>query len=282
MPIPSGGSDLADEQAHALDDVVLRYFTAQPTVIRPFGASLLAWAVDGGPPGFNVKLNSGYVPPTGEQIVQPAGTTVYRLYAHFGLATKLLATLQVRVDDTGCEPTPVFNLKHQVAAPVRTGIESHADLYFDGSDGVTVTIAPGRISFHIHVRKRLSDFPDPTVDIDASFGLTVRDGHLESVDEDVKASVSESWYVWLIPLVPFPLALALAMAQGDAEKGGRDAIRGVVQFLSFFALTPPGPHMRLTGVAIEVGDGSGVLQFTWCSDKLLRDFVAISDIRGLE
>jgi hypothetical protein len=147
--------------------------------------------------------------------------------------------VQVRVDDTGCETTPILNVRHQVTAPINTEIQRDEDLYFEGPDGITVTVTPGRISFHIHVRERFPNFPDPTVDIDASFGMTVRDGHLEPVNEDVKASVTEPWYVWLIPGVAFPLALALAMGQSDAEKSGRDAIQGVVQFLSFFA-TPPG------------------------------------------
>jgi hypothetical protein len=69
-PGNDGGVDI-------LGDVVLKNFTAHPTAIQPFGASVLSWSVSG-PAGFHVKLNNLTVAKSGQQVVQPTSTSSYR------------------------------------------------------------------------------------------------------------------------------------------------------------------------------------------------------------
>ncbi|HEX8903527.1 MAG TPA: hypothetical protein VF771_01655 [Longimicrobiaceae bacterium] len=67
MAIPADLAGTGDDTgAEVLDDVVLESFTASPDHIGPFGASHLAWSVEG-PPGFRVELNGLGVQKIGER-----------------------------------------------------------------------------------------------------------------------------------------------------------------------------------------------------------------------
>src|SRR5437762_833836 len=152
----------------------------RPSAIGPFGASVLGWRVTGPTSGFHVELNGQGVTKSGEQVVQPASTTTYRLTANAGQFSKALGTRQVAVDIFACQLNSILNPRHAIQAPLSVGIANSGDLYFrDSSPLPEVTFSPGRIRFQLHLGKHLKYF-DADVDIDASFGLTVHDGALEA------------------------------------------------------------------------------------------------------
>jgi hypothetical protein len=280
--------DRTDDAADILGEVSLQSFSAQPSAIGPFGASVLRWAVTG-PVGFRVKLNAQFVDKTGEQIVQPIGSTIYRLSAHAGQASKSLGSVQVTVDRSSCESFEIGNPRSAIEAPVRQGIADSEDLYFRrgaAPGGVvppelTITFSPGRIRLQMRLKKRLKEWyiPNPNVDVDLSFGLVVRDGVMVAAAEQISVDVSVPFWVWAYPGAIPGLAIAIGMAKDDARKRLHDTIQGLAQVLDAFAVRPPGK--RLSTVRIDDGNnGGGVVEFTACTQDLMVRFADISQVSG--
>jgi hypothetical protein len=86
MPnLPIGFGDL-----DKLNQVKLKSFTATPTRIGPFGASVLSWEVTGPTGEFGVELGGTQVPPLSFRPVRPAVTSRYRLSGRVGSSEKPL------------------------------------------------------------------------------------------------------------------------------------------------------------------------------------------------
>ncbi|MBN1964210.1 MAG: hypothetical protein JW910_06165 [Anaerolineae bacterium] len=264
-----------DGAIDVLGEVSLTFFKAQPTVIGPFGASVISWEVKG-PPGFHVRLNGQNAGKTGQQVVQPSSAATYRLSAHAGQASRSLGTVQVTVDRATCASYEISNPRSAIEAPVRAGINNSADLYFRDSPGLAVTFSPGRIRLQLRLKNRVNNFPDPSVDIDASFGLAVHDGTLEPVAEQISVDVSVPWWAWLIPGAPIGLAIAIDMAKDGAKKDVHEMIQSLGQLLNFFATPPLG--QRLSTVRVDNGNnGAGLIELTACTQNLLVKYAELSE-----
>ena len=263
-----------DPSVDILSDVVLKSFTANPTSIGPFGASILAWSVTG-PNGFHVELNRHNVAKVGSQIVQPVSTTTYRLSAHARQASKPLGTVQVVVDRSSCVIYDIGNPRSAMEAPLRQGINQSEDLRFRGDTGIIITFSPGRIRIRLFLKKDVNNFPDPDVNIDASFGLTVVDGALVPIAEQISVEINFPRYVWLIPGAALFLSIAIDMAKEGATKKMHETIADMVQILNFYALPPLG--LRMSTVRIDDGNNSaGVIELTACSQDLLIRYADLS------
>jgi len=270
-----GGGGGFDNGVDILGDVTLESFKARPTSIGPFGASVLSWSVSG-PVGFHVKLDFQDVAKSGTRAVQPASTTTYRLSAHAGQASRTLGTVQVAVDRSSCETYDIGNPQSAMTAPLRQGILQSGDLYFRSSPGLSITFSPGRILIKLRLGKEINNFPNPDVDIDASFGLAVHDGSLAPVAEQISVDISVPWYAWLAPGAPIGLAIAIDMSRDSARKKMHDTIQGLVQVLGFYGTPPQGK--RLSTVRVDDGNnGAGVVEFTACSEDLLIKFAEVSE-----
>lgn len=277
MPLPNLGAqdDLDDTSVEILGEVTLRSFTATPDHIGPFGASNLAWSVEG-PPGFHLELVGIRVQKSGERLVMPAATTGYSLTAVAGQARRTLGRVTVTVDVVGCEAyEPLLKPGHTFRAALTNAVQ--------GRPGISlrlppsITFSPGRIEFNLRLRKSIDWFPDPTIEIDASFGLAVSDGALVAIGQIVSADASVPWYAWAAPGALPGLAIALDGAREDARKAGREAVEGLVQLLNAVAMAPPGKRNRT--VRIDSGNaGFGIIEITACPVDLLKRFAAISGV----
>src|SRR5205814_8600246 len=127
--------------------------------------------------------------------------------------------------------------------------------------GLSITFSPGRILMKLRLGKEVNNFPNPDVDIDASFGLAVHDGVLESVGEQVSVDISFPWYAWLAPGAFIALSIAIDMAKDSARKKMHETILGLVQVLAFYGTPPQGK--RLSTVRVDDGNnGAGVVEFS--------------------
>lgn len=271
-------SDVQDQDGDGLDtldEVSLESFTAQPTNIGPFGASVLTWSVTGPSGGFNVKLNSQTVPKTSTQVVHPTSNALFRLSAHARQASKPLGSVTVTVDRTSCVTYDIANPQSAIRAPLRRGISQSDDLYFRSDPGLSVTFSPGRILIKLRLKKEVNNFPNPDVDIDTSFGLAVNNGVLEPIAEQISVDISFPWWAWLAPGAPIALAIAIDMGKDSARKKMHETIQDVVQLLAFFGTPPAGK--RLSTVRVDDGNnGAGVIEFTACSQDLLVKLADLS------
>jgi hypothetical protein len=274
----SDGGDL-DSGVDILEEVSLKYFKAQPPTIGPFGTSVLGWSVSG-PPGFQVRLNYLNVAKTGQQVVQPAINTTYRLSAHAQQASRTLGTVQVIVDRASCESFEINNPRSAIQAPVRAGILNSEDLYFRNQPpDPSVSFSPGRIRLQLQLGKRIKYFPNPSVDIDVSFGLVVHDGTLEPAAEQISVDISVPFWAWAIPGAFPGLAIAIDMAKDSATKRMHNVIQGLGQVLNFYATPPLGK--RLSTVRVDDGNnGAGLIELTACSQDLLVQLAEISQVVG--
>jgi hypothetical protein len=236
------------ESGPSLEDVSLVSFSADPTDLNPFESSLIRWHVTA-PAGVTIELSGAPVAKVGNELVEPASTTTYSLVAkipgspvHGGGASKVLGHVVVNVHLSQCRIARLSFLD----AIIRAGILSKKEMLPSGAyfrEEPRVTVTPGQIQIHLSLGKDISWIRDPDIDIDMSFGLTLAvdtrgrlglgvstiipriETRLASLNESHTASVTEPWYVYLQPLISFPLALALAMA----EDGVRAKVPGIIQ-----------------------------------------------------
>jgi hypothetical protein len=288
--VDDDNDDQLDKALEILGEVKLISFTADPPAIGPFGASMLRWHVEG-PSGFHVELNFLTVPKMGSRAVQPTTTAAYTLVAvAFGLR-KVLRTIQVVVQTSACETYQMYKPDDQIKRTLKAFIDSDSSIYFRIDPrtigwGQTarvfepvVTFSTGRIRFQLYLKKRVNNFPDPSVDIDASFSLVTRDGSLQSAAEQISVDVSVPWWAWAIPGAIPGLAIALDGGREDARKSAQSAIQGLIELLNF--LSNPGKGMRLQNVRVFKDDnGAGVIELTACPDNILTGLAAISAVEA--
>jgi hypothetical protein len=259
--------DGPDNGLGALDDVELVSFKANPEVIGPFGASTLSWEVKGPPTGFHVELNNANVARKGQKLVQPQSNTTYRLRAVGGGSSVSLGTVTVHVNMAACETNSLFNPHVTIRGMINSQIQQQKDLYF--KDETEVIFTPGTIRFKLHLGKRINNFPDATVEIDASLGLRIEQGHVVSFAKGIKVDISVPWYAWLIPGAAFGLALAIAMGEDSARTSTQKLIDGIGQLIDFVAVFPT-PNLVKHSVRIGVTeDEQPLLDVTACPNDLL-------------
>ena len=281
MPQQNQNGDPTD----ILSEVSLVSFTANPPAIGPFGASVLSWRVTGPTSGFQVELNQQIVVRSGEQVVQPTNTTTYQLTANARGVSELLGSVQVAVDRSSCQINPGANALSTIQGPIYANITG--DLSFRDGSSPVVTFSQGRIRIQLHLSKHIDVFPNPDVDIDASFGLTVHDAALQvtaipdrvlqATGELISVDISEPEWVWLLPGAPIGLAIALDGGKRDAHKKMHELIQGIVELLNFYYTPPHG--FRRQSVRIDVdNNGAGIIETTECPSAVLQQSVAISQV----
>jgi hypothetical protein len=89
--------------------------------------------------------------------------------------------------------------------------------------------------------------------------------------------VSVPWWAWLIPGAPIGLGIAIDMGRDDAKKQMHEAVAGLAQLLTFFAVFPQGIQLRTVRIDKDETGNNGIIEFTGCPNKLLVDFSKISD-----
>lgn len=276
-PSTDNQNDQIDHALEILEQVKLDHFTASPTSIGPFGASTLSWKVTG-PAGFHVELGNVTVAKTGQRTVQPLSTTSLVLTAVAFSARRVLGRVTVQVVTSGCQTSGIVNPRSTIEGPLRVGVENADGVYFrNTSNNLVASFSPGRIRFQMKLGLSVNNFPDPDVDIDVSFGLKVEDGVLVPTGEQISVDVSVPWWAWLIPGAPIGLAIAIDMGKDDAKKQMHEAVAGLAQLLTFFAVFPQGIQLRTVRIDKDETGRNGIIEFTGCPNKLLVDFSKISE-----
>ena len=269
-------TDFNDEQrdraSEILDQVFLDYFRAEPTTIKPFEFSTLSWKVDG-PVGFGVKINISPVAKKGTKTVQPESSETYRLYAHAGRYSAFLGCVTVGVDVSQCISARNDFVEEFIQIGLKQSIDDDPNLYFrDGHPQPEVIVTPNKIRFILKLKAEQDDFPNPDVDIDASFGLAVsvedaitifNERKIVPVNVDVKVNVSFPWYVWLIPGAVIGLSIAINMEQDKAVQKIKASIPDIIERAILVLIQEP-TGMEPHTVRIYPDGQIGVVEVTFC------------------
>ena len=110
---------------------------------------------------------------SGTRSVQPRETHTFRLYAFAGQASKFLGLATVNVNLAQCISRESSLIDELVAGVLKQEIDKRDDIYFRNGSKPQVTITPDSIRFILRLASVQNNFPDPSVDIDVSFGLGV-------------------------------------------------------------------------------------------------------------
>jgi len=286
MPQPeqNGGNDQRDLEA--LDEVTLELFTVEPQALAPFESAALRWRVNvplkvGA--DVSIWLNGAEVGESGEQRVAPEQTAVYRLSARAGRAGKQLGQVTLDVNLSACVTRQDTQVVKWVAGAIAEKIHERTDGVYlqagNGSANPAVTITDGQMNLHLVLGKSINNFPDPTITIDASFGLDVVPGPppvvvlptpwtmippvLAPVNKDIHTDVSFPWYAWLVPGAMIGLPIAISGAEADAYHAADSMIDDIVaDLLNGFFAAPP--HMYKQSVALFVDSFGGEFGVRFC------------------
>jgi hypothetical protein len=271
MPSPQarlGAPDIGDDLGPmdpdiGVQDTFLKHLSVQPNAILPFGAAVLRWEVDA-PPTVQISINDEAVPQLGSRVVRPTFTTTYRVLARRGARVTELGRVDLGVDRSTCTTSEFANPSSLIAATLNAFITLVPDVTTQFPP--KVTFEPNRITFVLY----LSGERNSTIQIKASFGLTVIDGRLVSMNNQVAADVQFPWYMWLIPGAMIGLSIARDGAREKATAAGFVAIKRLVEVLEFYWTPMNGMtrhHVRLDKTA----DGAGLLETTECPTDLLGE-----------
>jgi hypothetical protein len=260
-----------DQRAQAaLADVRLDFFTAEPLTIKPFATSKISWKVTV-PKECDVSveldLNGTSVATSGEFLVAPESATSYRLRAQALSHSKILGTVTAQVDLTACialsaEPVEVITaaIKYQINTDT-SGIYFrpprpptwNGNVYVPGDPIIPiVAVQDDRMIITLRLAKSVRHFPDPAINIDASFALDVipisrqgrgqflagitpfqHDFHqLASTAESINVDVSFPIYVWLIPGAMIGLPIVISGAEDTAHAKAAKMISDIVEKLN--------------------------------------------------
>lgn len=257
MPTTPAQNELDQQALAALETVRLDLFTAEPASITPFDSSKIRWEVKI-PTEMDVsvelELDGIPVSASGEFFVTPESTTSYRLMARALSHAKILGTVTAHVDMAACvvlsaEPVNVITdvIKNQINTDP-SGIRFRPPLektlgsfHYPVPWPPVVAIHDDRMIITLRLTKQVSHFPDPAIDIDASFALDVvpiptplpHDFHrLTPTNVEISVDIVFPFYVWFIPGITFPLLLAIAMEEDAARDRAAKMISDVVEALN--------------------------------------------------
>jgi hypothetical protein len=260
----------SDDQVDKLTDVRLNSFTATPSTIGPFGASLLKWSVGGVKPGVRVLLDNGQVPAASQRTVQPQSTHVYRLAAAAGSARKPLGTATVQVNVSTCADAELFGAFDFMRNLLKAAIDDEPTTYWSGfgSDKLSVEAKDGKIVFHMLFRKRLNNVPDLWVDLDGFFGLAVVDGQFVATGVSAEGSAQFPRWFWFLGGFIAGLALAINEADEKATEQAYAFVDRLVSLLNFLRIPTEGKQPR----SVQIGhrDGAPAITYVECADTELQ------------
>jgi len=269
VPTASAQNEPDQRAQAALAEVRLDFFRAEPLTIEPFTTSKISWKVTV-PKECDVSaefdLNGTSVSMSGEFLVAPESATSYQLRAQALSHSKILGTVTAQVDLAACialsaEPVEVITaaIKYQINTdtsglyfrPLRSPTWN-GNVYVPGEPIIPiVAIQDDRMIVTLRLAKRVRHFPDPAINLDASFALDVipiprqgrgkflagitpfrHDFHqLAPAGESINVDVSFPIYVWLIPGAPFVLPIVLSMAEDTARAKAAKMISDIVEKL---------------------------------------------------
>jgi hypothetical protein len=289
MTLPDGHGPQQYEAA--VNSVRLDLFTATPSTLGPFNTSLLSWQVtiphNADDIAVSIQLNHANVGPAGELTVEPLTTQTYVLMARAGQYFKLLSELTIQVDLATCTIGGPLAVSPQVATEIQTTIEARTDgVYLKnlGSPNPVVTITPGQMAVHLVLSKRVSDWPDPTITIDMSFGLEIVPGPLPTtgrfhapelglaisivppvigaVDLQTAVDASFPWWAWLVPGAMLGLPIVTSGIEADTERELPSMADQIANGLNTLFQDPA--HKIKQNVTLSVAYGSGQVGVTFC------------------
>jgi hypothetical protein len=295
----SGGG--GDGGADNLEDVTLDFFTATPTSIGPFDTSSLGWHVNGVTPRVRIFLDNTQVGAAGSAIVQPSVTTGYQLSAISGVARKMLGHVTVQVDQSTCDEVELINIltgiRELIVINIRNPPDSTYKTYWAPDPDVTPSIltvglnttdGPPRIDINMTFRVKTPQWyvPNPDVTMALSVGLGILRGDYISVVPTANVSVTMGFLGWLAGI---PLAIALAMASGDAQRKGLKIIRDIISYLNR-VFHSPSSGKTLQRMVMEYRNGKPFIGYIECSPgargiTIVWDGssppISVSDLTGL-
>ena len=260
MPTAPEQNEFDQKAQAALAEVRLDHFTAEPLTIEPFAISTISWKVTvqkEGDVAVELDLDGTPVATTGEFLVAPDSTTSYQLRAKALSHSKILGTVTAHVDLAACialsaEPVEVITaaIKYQINTDT-------SGIYFRTllpSEPVVplVAIQDDRMIIALRLAKKVHNFPDPAINIDASFALDVipiprhgpgrflagittfqHDFHqLTPAHASINVDVSFPFYVWLIPGAVIALPIVISGAEDNGHAKAVKMISDIVERLN--------------------------------------------------
>lgn len=264
MPAPPGRNGLDQQALEALAKVRLDLFVAEPSTIEPYSNSKISWKVtlpERSDVPVILDISGTSVAASGGLQVTPESTTSYQLKAQAGSLTKVLGTVTVQVDLAACiapSGAPGYVVEDMIRYKVekdKSGIRLRSTPH-----PVVVSIEGDRMNITLRLTDSVKLAPDPSIDIETSFALTVvplppggpkpgivfsdHDFHrLAPTDERADVDVSFPWYVWLIPgaMLGLPIAIsdAEAKAYAKATKLVGEVVEGLDGWFRYPEVQPP-------------------------------------------
>jgi hypothetical protein len=287
-PFPGSPAD-ASAGLEVLSQVVLKSLEADPSEIAPFGASSIAWIVEGPPLGFVVEFDGRRFPRIAETLVTPSDTQTFTLSARAGPRVRVLGRVTVTVNTARCVTGSSLDIGPPIVNALQGAIDEDPELYFrPAPPAIGVAPQPGgpvvrfrqqRIEFTLLLRKKVDYFPDVGVDIKASFGLRVSNGRILATAAEIDVDVNVEPLAWLVAGALIALSNSLEDGRERARRGARRAIRGIASLLDFLA--DPGPNNRIHSVRLEVVSPTlADLVFLSCPDEPIRRLLLASLVSG--
>jgi hypothetical protein len=270
-----------DDGTDTLGQVSLDFFRATPSEVGPFESSTLTWRASGPPTGWRLVLDQRSVARSGAIAVRPLSTKTYGLSARAGRWGRALGSIRVVVDLDACETGQYFDFRSQLDGLLRRFIDDDPKLRFR-LIGATVLyptfkFEPGRISFSLRLKKSQDTFPDPSVDVDVSFGFDVANEDIVVSHLDIDIDVSFPFWAWGVPGAIPGLAIATGLAKDDAKKMIRDKLNEITGLVRFYTVPS---HRRPHSIAIIPTSGNEVIiEVLHCPDADLARFL---EEHGLE
>jgi hypothetical protein len=280
--------DEADDRAsELLNQVNLITFQAAPQELQPFESTVLRWNVEA-PSGVQIKLNGESVAKSGRRAIQPDSTQTYRLYARVPRASRFLGSVTVSVNVSQCESRDSTIIDELLVTALKQEIENNEEVYFRliqirGENGLRqyvqsqpeVTMTTGRIRFNLKLEAEVNNFPNPAIDIDASFGLKVVPSaspsvelfprtELAATDVALNVNVSFPWEAYLVPGASVALPIAADMAEDRVRAIFTNAINQLVSRVINASINPSQPGLQKNTVRIYQGFFGGTVEVDFC------------------
>jgi hypothetical protein len=256
-----------------LETFFIEYFTATPSIIPPFGESLLEWKVTGSVDPPIVKINTQVVPAEGSMVVRPNSSSVYRLMVRDGSAFRRLGQVSVDIDKTDCEVSAIETAENLMRSVFEVGIRRDPDVYFKKRvirQGFTysqeeilpvASVDETGIDLSLRLKKRINNFPNPTIKADVKFRWIIVNNIIVHSYLKTDVSISFPWWVYALPGAIPSLAIAASLAEDEVI----DSINhGLEEFVGFILSPPPGRRILSIRTMPENG---GTIEYEHCAEE---------------
>ena len=203
MPPPPG---LQAEAAACLAALRLIHFTASSVSLLGGQTATLTWAVDTSKCPhvelLRLSVDNAAVARSGSRTVRPARTTSYALIATAVGQFLTLGTIHVAVDDSRCSTLRfgadmiLGDITAGVAAAVAKYNLLSTTTHHVKLTGNTASVDAAGLHLKLTMGVELDDFPDPTVDVDATIAVNITDdGKAAPYYTGFAVTVHWPWYV---------------------------------------------------------------------------------------